>query len=905
MLPQARPAGVILLLILTVSGSASRELLKAGKGATETSAGRLLLTLSKKGATITHGGSTSSLNALSSSIASAAGTESVKILKHLDVAIVETGDMSLTTSALGANVNVERVSPDSTVQIAGIPNDEEWGTLWGMDKVEAPAAWDITTGSRDVVVCVIDTGVDYLHPDLINQMWTNPGEIPGNGIDDDDNGYVDDVYGINAVTGSGDPMDDNMHGTHCAGTVGAQGNNTLGVVGVAPEVSIMACKFLTASGSGSISDALVCLDYAVGMGVPISSNSWGGGGFDPVFETALDNAGLAGHLFIAAAGNDARDNDVTPSYPASYIPPTMDAVMSIASVAENDMLSSFSQWGSTSVDLAAPGSNINSCAASVIGGGYTSISGTSMATPHVAGAAALLLAYNPAVTNLQMKQTLIDTCTGAPPLEGFMVSGGILNVRAALTGETPDPIELPDPSQAELFTSSNTFDLSGSTVTFSSSDYDTPCTKNEVEQFPSGGVELSLADDGWAEVGFTNGFEFTFFGVSYDRVFVGSNGYLTFGQGDTEWRTSLANHNRLPRVSVLYNDMSPDEESTVSYVQTAEMFVVTYNNIKQFDQDDRRSTFQVALMRDGSISMSYPEVVNGNDIIVGLSNGGYSLARDLSLSDCADSEEPFPDTPTPAWEMFWPSRPFDLAGSTLTFSQEANYRPCRSLWTEPSYPNGPSAIAAEVSVSDDESEYVTFTGDFVFPFFGQEYAGVYVGSNGYLTFALPDGSFAPSAKNHNSQPRVSALYMDLVPDQQSNIFVEQLADAFVVTYNNIKKFGEDNLRSNFQVMLTSEGSVSITYLSVASDGAALVGLSSGDAEIALETDLSDFGDCVAPPPENILRCAAETPLQMQWLAEGVIATCPSSGQSYTCIDGYFMVQREEDELVATCTMPDP
>eukprot|EP00873_Tetraselmis_striata_P011376 jgi/Tetstr1/431640/TSEL_021170.t1 len=810
------------------------------------STGRLLVALSKDGADQAGKGG-SSLNTLAASIANAASVTSVRVLPHLNIAVAESSNTALSADSLSKQPSVKSVSEDVVVHISGMPNDALYGTLWGMDKVEAPAAWDVATGSHDVVVCVIDTGVDYLHEDLVNNMWTNPGEVPGNGIDDDNNGFIDDVHGINAITMSGDPMDDHMHGTHCAGTVGAQGNNTVGVVGVAPNVSIMGCKFLSASDGGAISDALTCLEYAVAMGARISSNSWGGGSFSAVFEDALNAAGLAGHLFIAAAGNSARDNDITPSYPASYSP-TVDAVISVASVASNDMLSGFSQWGARSVDLAAPGSGINSCAASVIGGGYTSISGTSMATPHVSGAAALLLSHNPDLTPLQIKQMLMGTCTPAPALQGLVVSNGILNVRAAITGEAPDPIDMPDPTLAQSF--AGDFDLAQSSITFSGPDY-APC-QGQPAQPPAAGTALSLSDDASVAVEFTDGFSFAFYGQQYERVFVGSNGYLTFGEGDASYSPSISNHSRLPRISALYTDLTPDAESTISYVQAPGEFVVVYSNIKRYGQDGQRSTFAVALRLDGSVTVSFQEVVNDAAIIVGLGNGGYSQAADLSASAPCESsssqpqpttqppatttqpptttaqppattaqppattaqppatttqppattaqppattaqppatttQPPQPEQPAPRWEMFWPSRPFDLAAyTTLTFDGASNYTPCRTLsdHADGSFPHDP-ATATLLPLGDDDSQLVAFTGGFVFTFFESEYTGVYIGSNGYLTFEAPDTRFAASAKNHHAQPRVSALYADLMTDAQSAISYEQLADAFVVTYDNV------------------------------------------------------------------------------------------------------------------------
>ena len=332
---------------------------------------------------------------------------------------------------------------------ATTPNDTRFDELWGLNNtgqtggsddadIDAVEAWDISTGSRDVVVGVIDTGVDHSHSDLNANMWVNSGEIAGDGIDNDNNGYIDDIYGINAITDIGDPMDDNGHGTHVAGTIGAVGDNNEGVVGVNQEVSIVGCKFLDASGSGSTSDALKCIDYMVGLrnsgvNLRVLNNSWGGGGFSQALSDAITSSEQAGILFVAAAGNSASDNDVTPSYPASY---EHDSVVAVASTTHTDAMSGFSQYGANSVDLGAPGSAILS---TWPGGGYNSISGTSMATPHVAGAAALALAVNPDLTVVELKELLMNSGDDNADLAGRTVSGKRLNVNQALIDADPTP----------------------------------------------------------------------------------------------------------------------------------------------------------------------------------------------------------------------------------------------------------------------------------------------------------------------------------------------------------------------------------------------------------------------------------------------------------------------------------
>lgn len=305
-----------------------------------------------------------------------------------------------------------------------IPDDPQFGDLWGMSSIDAPDAWDFATGNPEIIVAVTDSGIDYNHEDLAANMWINTGEIPENGIDDDGNGYVDDIYGVNVITGSGNPMDDNSHGTHCAGTIGALGNNGTGVAGVNWRVRLMACKFLASDGYGTTANSILSTDYATESGANVISASWGGGGYSQGLKDSIDEAGQRGILFVAAAGNDASDNDGTPTYPASFASPNMIVVMATDS---SDNKASYSNYGETSVHIGAPGSSILSVK---MGGGYSYKSGTSMATPHVAGAAALLLSVNPLLTAEDLKEILINTVD--PTLPGLCVSGGRLNLAAAI-----------------------------------------------------------------------------------------------------------------------------------------------------------------------------------------------------------------------------------------------------------------------------------------------------------------------------------------------------------------------------------------------------------------------------------------------------------------------------------------
>jgi subtilisin family serine protease len=349
--------------------------------------------------------------------------------------------------ALKANPNVRYAEPDYVVHADGSswsPDDQYFSKLWGMKTISASSAWADTMGSSSVVVGVVDTGVDYTHPDLAANVWSNPG------VD----GCPAASHGFNVLNSTCNPLDDNRHGTHVSGTIGAVGNNGIGVIGVSPTVRIMGLKFLDAGGSGSIANAVTAIDWAIkakqaGVNVRVLSNSWGGGGYSQALADEINKAGANDILFIAAAGNNAANNDGSPVYPCNYH--TANEIC-VAATDSHDGLASFSDYGAGSVDLAAPGVGI----LSTVPGGYASMSGTSMATPHVSGAAALALSagYESVWT---LKATILRAVDPLSSLSGLVATDGRLDVCKAIPAcsglPAIDPV--PPPTVGDFSLSAN------------------------------------------------------------------------------------------------------------------------------------------------------------------------------------------------------------------------------------------------------------------------------------------------------------------------------------------------------------------------------------------------------------------------------------------------------------------
>ena len=334
--------------------------------------------------------------------------------------------------------------PDRVLHQSATPDDPLLSYEWGLTSIRAPEAWDVTTGSPQVTVAVVDTGIDAAHPDLGPNLWTNPGESgagrESNGRDDDGDGRIDDVHGWDFVDGDAQPQDGNGHGTHVSGTIAARGNDATGVAGVSWNAGILPLRVLDDDGSGYVSDALTAYAYAARSGARVVNASLGGDRYSRAEHDAI--AAAPNTLFVVAAGNDGANTDAAPAYPCDY---DLANVICVAASDRDDALASFSNYGATNVDLAAPGVDI---ASTWPGGRYALLDGTSMATPHVTGAAVLLLAHDGGLTVAGLRAALLSSTHPVPALAGRVATGGRLDVAAALSvpPAPPEPAAPPPPA---------------------------------------------------------------------------------------------------------------------------------------------------------------------------------------------------------------------------------------------------------------------------------------------------------------------------------------------------------------------------------------------------------------------------------------------------------------------------
>jgi subtilisin family serine protease len=576
---------------------------------------------------------------------------------------------------------------------AAAPNDPRFGDLWGMNNtgqlggladadINAAEAWEITTGSSSVIIGSIDTGFDYNHQDLVDNIFSNPGEIPGNGIDDDGDGYIDDVHGIDATTDSGNPMDVDGHGTHTTGTIAARGNNGTGVAGVNWSAKVVSCKAFNPS--ATLDDLLQCMDYflllktrAVNpVDIVATNNSWGGGPFAQSLLDAIEAHNQAGMLFIAAAGNAGSNNDLAPFYPATY---EASNIISVLATNRFDQRASFSNFGALSVDVGAPGEDILS---TLPGNTYGLLSGTSMATPHVTGLVGLIKAQDPTRTARQIKNLILTGGVPSPSSAGLVLTGRRIRADGSLTcvnrtlanrvaptstsvitgvgtaiplaflsitcdsatttpqavtvAETGETISLVDSTGGGLFQASFTPTTQGtSTLTFPNGDVVSISAIGNYDparvvpfEFPTiAGTPLpQLACDDCATT-ITTPFPIRFASASpgLTSLSIGSNGVLSFTSQITSFtNTALPSTTASTIIAPFWDDLLPSAGGSIHFdvlgTAPARQLVIEYTNVPRFSSRIP-VTFQVVFFESSAnIRFSYADVAadNGSSATVGV-----------------------------------------------------------------------------------------------------------------------------------------------------------------------------------------------------------------------------------------------------------------------------------------------
>ena len=739
------------------------------------------------------------------------------ILQNYDIVdglcLVELTENVSVEDAIGSYNNdagVLYAQPNYRVSAAAavFPNDPRFDDLWGLHNIsqtggvfdadiDAPEAWEIATGTSQIIVAVLDTGVDYNHPDLAANMWVNQTERDGtDGVDDDDNGYVDDIYGYDFCNGDGDPADDHHHGTHCAGTIGAIGNNGEGIAGVCWDVRIMALKFLDSSANGWTDDAILCIQYSTLMGAKILNNSWGGGGYNQGLKDAIDTAAAYGTLFIAAAGNTSNNNDAESYYPSSYDCPN---IISVLATDKYDNLAGFSNYGHSSVDLGAPGADILSCD---IGGGYRYLGGTSMAAPHVAGAAAIVWSTDPRLPYAQVKDMILESVDNTLP--GVCLTEGRLNLYdLALKAKAP----WIDVEPEEQWLQPDTFVdvmLRFKAGQLTPGAYQAEITVNSNDPYnPVVTVPVAMTvlpddlylgpDDGLAAAG-TEGGPF----APNCKVYTLENN----GEADVNW-TTAATADWLD-ITPADGILGPNEVIAINVCLTAQADILE------------------------------PNVYMETLVLQNVDSGSTKL-RQVTLTVIPH------DSFTEAFE----EQDNDLAYNMITLAPDgsaAYYTACRQSASE--FATDPTG-GTYISLWDDDFAEIAPTGGAIVPFYGQIYDRLYVGSNGYVTFSAGDTEFLGTFENHFDVPRISAIFTDLAPGNDQCISWKQTADRLAITFEGVPLFGDKDTANSFQIELFFDETVRLTYHELdATDG--LAGLSDGFGRPSLfvQSDLSRYVNCL-------------------------------------------------------------
>ncbi len=700
---------------------------------------------------------------------------------------------------LSLDPRVEYVEPNYLWSLDVVPNDTRYPEMYQLHNtgqtggtpgadIRAEQAWATFTGDPNILVGVIDTGVDYTHPDLAANAWTNPGEIPGNNVDDDGNGYVDDVHGYDFVNNDGDPFDDNEHGTHCSGTIAAVGNNALGTTGINWRAKIAGIKFLSASGSGSTANAVLGIQYAITIGCRLTSNSWGGGGFSQALLDAINAAGAAGQLFVASQGNASTNTDVSPSYPAAYDSPY---IIGVAATDHNDQLASFSNYGATTCDLGAPGVDVLSL---MPGGGYQLLSGTSMAGPHVSGACAFMFGRFPGMTNMQVKQRIMQFADPIPALTGRCVTGARLNLFMAAA----DPDSIPPGAVSDLATENPGSNSMGLVWTATgddggvgtASEYELRYSTSPITEANFGAATLAPAPNpqaaGSTEHAVVNGLSFStpyYFALKAKDEF-GNAGPLS----NVATGTTLGP----PDISVAPSAVA---KTLNTGAQGTEAITITNNSAGTLDW-----TIPTPSLNFGTAAINKPIIL-------------------------AKGVEPTPGEP----QLLG-------AGGPDGFG----YR-----WQDSDEPGGPTFAWVDIA---QPGNAIALTGDdanggpvnigFNFPFYGGTFNSVRVCTNGWLSFTDTGTGYSNQTLPNSGAPAnlVAPFWDDLNFGTSNLAYAYNDGSKFVVSWVGVPRYSDAASVMTFQAILYPSGEIRYQYLTMTGlTNSATIGMQNAAKTIGLQT----------------------------------------------------------------------